>query len=680
MAVARRPVPEAPAAHDRLGLRRRPPRRAHRPARRRLGDQRRRRTPTSTCVPEPVRDAFSQRTGQVEAQAGRADRALDATSTTAPIPTPHHRPPRTHAPSSPPDPPRPTASTPPTLHADWAGQARAVGLRPRPARTARPLVAARRQLQLAGRRDADRRGAAPGSSEESSTWLRADLARHIATLVPPTCRPAPPRWSPRSTGSPLAPKHRCVALGPEPDRCDPLDATADRSPSTSPTGASPPRRSSTRNRTSRHWAEPPHRRAGRPATDPQSAAASGDRRSRPAGAGRRTRRDRQDHHHRPTPSRASSAQGRPVVGLAPSGKAADVLATEAGCQTDTLAGFLTRHRSTDRHRWPAGTTVVLDEAGMATTDDLARLVDLVRPHRLATRRRRRPRPAPRRRPRRRVRPLVRHPPPPRARHPATVHRRVGSRSQPRPPRRRPRRRRTPTPTTTGSHTAHPALVARPGRPRPPATTSTPGGPSPSPPTTAETARADQPGDPAPHATPTRPAIGLADGTTRRRRRPDRHPPQRPATSRTDRGRAGPQPPHLDRHRHRPRRQPHRRPPRPRHRRPPRRLRRPPRRARLGRHRLRQPRRHRRHRHRRPRTRHHPQPRLRRHDPRPRREPRPRPRPHRHPRPRRTPHPDHHPHPPAPNPPSPSEQRLHRTPASNHPRSRQSPTRRVPSRS
>jgi ATP-dependent exoDNAse (exonuclease V) alpha subunit len=72
-----------------------------------------------------------------------------------------------------------------------------------------------------------------------------------------------------------------------------------------------------------------------------------------------------------------AAQRRPVVGLAPSGKAADVLATEAGCPTDTLAGFLTRHHHTNTP-WPAGTTVVLDEAGMASTAVLARLVGLVR--------------------------------------------------------------------------------------------------------------------------------------------------------------------------------------------------------------------------------------------------------------------------------------------------------------
>ncbi|MEJ7584212.1 MAG: AAA family ATPase [Acidimicrobiales bacterium] len=77
---------------------------------------------------------------------------------------------------------------------------------------------------------------------------------------------------------------------------------------------------------------------------------------------------------------ALQAESRPVVGLAPSGKAADVLATEARCPTDTVAGFLTRHRS-GPSPWPAGTTVILDEAAMTATADLARLVDLVRANR-----------------------------------------------------------------------------------------------------------------------------------------------------------------------------------------------------------------------------------------------------------------------------------------------------------
>ncbi|MDQ3430653.1 MAG: AAA family ATPase, partial [Actinomycetota bacterium] len=68
---------------------------------------------------------------------------------------------------------------------------------------------------------------------------------------------------------------------------------------------------------------------------------------------------------------------RPVVGLAPSGKAADVLGAEAGCPTATLARLLVQHRDGRSTPWLAGTTVILDEAGMTSTGDLARLVELV---------------------------------------------------------------------------------------------------------------------------------------------------------------------------------------------------------------------------------------------------------------------------------------------------------------
>jgi conjugative relaxase-like TrwC/TraI family protein len=71
------------------------------------------------------------------------------------------------------------------------------------------------------------------------------------------------------------------------------------------------------------------------------------------------------------------AQGRPVLGAAPSGKAADVLARQAGCPALTLAKLLA---DTRRHP-PPGTTVVLDEAGMASTEDLARLVALAQTNR-----------------------------------------------------------------------------------------------------------------------------------------------------------------------------------------------------------------------------------------------------------------------------------------------------------
>lgn len=77
---------------------------------------------------------------------------------------------------------------------------------------------------------------------------------------------------------------------------------------------------------------------------------------------------------------ALRAQGRPVIGLAPSGKAADVLATEARCRAVTLAKLLDTDRR-QRQLPPPGTTVILDEAGMAKTDDLDHLVRLARARR-----------------------------------------------------------------------------------------------------------------------------------------------------------------------------------------------------------------------------------------------------------------------------------------------------------
>ncbi|MDW3214102.1 MAG: MobF family relaxase [Ilumatobacteraceae bacterium] len=70
---------------------------------------------------------------------------------------------------------------------------------------------------------------------------------------------------------------------------------------------------------------------------------------------------------------------RPVVGVAPTGKAAAVLSRETGVAADTIAKFL---RDLDQPTAGAtwwdpgpGTTVIVDEAGMVRTADLDRLVD-----------------------------------------------------------------------------------------------------------------------------------------------------------------------------------------------------------------------------------------------------------------------------------------------------------------
>ena len=71
-------------------------------------------------------------------------------------------------------------------------------------------------------------------------------------------------------------------------------------------------------------------------------------------------------------------QTRPVVGLAPTAKAARVLETETGMIADTVAKLLYEldRPDPDESSWDCGpgTTVIVDEAGMLNTSDLSRLV------------------------------------------------------------------------------------------------------------------------------------------------------------------------------------------------------------------------------------------------------------------------------------------------------------------
>jgi conjugative relaxase-like TrwC/TraI family protein len=75
-------------------------------------------------------------------------------------------------------------------------------------------------------------------------------------------------------------------------------------------------------------------------------------------------------------------QHRPVYGIAPTGKAARVLEAETGIPADTIAKLLYEWDRPDgpgaAHRLPAGTTLVVDESGMAGTNTLDRVVGLAR--------------------------------------------------------------------------------------------------------------------------------------------------------------------------------------------------------------------------------------------------------------------------------------------------------------
>lgn len=79
------------------------------------------------------------------------------------------------------------------------------------------------------------------------------------------------------------------------------------------------------------------------------------------------------------------ADSRPVFGVAPSAKAARVLERETGVASDTLAKLLHEWQRSDRppldrYRLPAGTTVIVDEAGMVGTSSLASLTRLATEH------------------------------------------------------------------------------------------------------------------------------------------------------------------------------------------------------------------------------------------------------------------------------------------------------------
>lgn len=79
------------------------------------------------------------------------------------------------------------------------------------------------------------------------------------------------------------------------------------------------------------------------------------------------------------------ADSRAVFGVAPSANAAHVLSVETGVDADTIHKLLIEHHlpRAPEHRYdlPAGATVIVDEAGMLATDQLAELVNLAHHHR-----------------------------------------------------------------------------------------------------------------------------------------------------------------------------------------------------------------------------------------------------------------------------------------------------------
>lgn len=322
------------------------------------------------CVPDGLREAFSSRTPQIEAKLAELVRAWsDDHDGTGPDARTIARLERDAVLDSRPN--KVHGIDAAEMHVHWAAEARAEGFNP-----ARLVGGEIRRHELPSRRVSDDELVAVALrrvTEESAAWLRADVARHLTTLLAPDHAGSGAELVAEVDRLAALAEQRCVPLGPE--RAGAVRGSNGRPVTEAVTDRKLTTQAAlTQEQALQTWATHSVREV-RPSDDPQLDAARAiaglDRLVLvvgPAGTGK-------TH----TTARAVSvlnAQGRPVVGLAPSGKAAEVLASAAGCETDTVAGFLTRHQTTRPSRWPLGTTVILDEAGMAATADLARLVHL----------------------------------------------------------------------------------------------------------------------------------------------------------------------------------------------------------------------------------------------------------------------------------------------------------------
>lgn len=220
----------------------------------------------------------------------------------------------------------------------------------------------------------------------ASSWLAADLAREITTLVPPEAAASAAELVALVDELATDAAGRCVEL----HRPAPAGAPCRRDGR--PLAEHVVDRQLTTTSVWRQeagllaWARAAAADEAAPAPDGDAQAAvteavAGHERLvlvvGPAGAGKTTTLGQA--------ARLLGAQGRPAIGLAPSGKAADVLATETGWPAATVAKLLHEHDRPDgpepAWRPAAGTTVVLDEASMASTEDLDALVGLVERHR-----------------------------------------------------------------------------------------------------------------------------------------------------------------------------------------------------------------------------------------------------------------------------------------------------------
>lgn len=276
------------------------------------------------------------------------------------------------------------------LHQQWRSQLDDIGLDPERVidDAARPNPAQRLTAKLE-RSMMD--NALEALAEKQSSWRPAEITRELAAVLPPELNIDPariPGLLDRATDEAIG--GRCVDISqPIPDgvllRRDgrPVtEAATDRALTTPEILAQEHDLAAWAERRITHCstdsAEAPQR-AAVPLSVAQAetaAAVAGDAHLvlvvGPAGTGKTTAlKPAIDQLH---------AEGRAVFGVAPSAVAAEVLASETGVSADTIDKLLFEH-SADRppaHTYdlPGGATVIVDEAGMVSTDKLHQLAAL----------------------------------------------------------------------------------------------------------------------------------------------------------------------------------------------------------------------------------------------------------------------------------------------------------------
>lgn len=163
------------------------------------------------CVPDTVREAFSSRTPQIEAKLAEAiKRWSDKHDGAEPDPRTIARLERSAVTDSRPG--KVPGIDAGELHLHWADEARAEGFDPGRLVTGQIRGASRPEHRIPHEDLVD-----DARCRESATWLRADLARHLTTLVGPHDAASARELVAKVDQLATLAEQRCLGLGPERD-------------------------------------------------------------------------------------------------------------------------------------------------------------------------------------------------------------------------------------------------------------------------------------------------------------------------------------------------------------------------------------------------------------------------------------------------------------------------------